>query len=236
MLVSREGLLIVNKRLGMTSHDVVQLTRRKLGIRQIGHGGTLDPMASGVLMLLIGGATKHQRAVQAHRKWYEAMIRLGTQTDTADAWGQVLRTASVPALTPDRVSAVLASCVGSLTQVPPAFSAVKVRGRPLYWWARRGRPVVAAPRTVEVFAIEFLELRDDRLTCRVECSAGTYIRALAETIAERLGTLGHVGGLIRLSVGPWTLAQALDLGWMATASSEALWACVQPINAASQNL
>ena len=225
----REGILVVNKPPGITSHDVVQLLRHKLGMRRIGHGGTLDPMASGILVLLIGGATKHQRAVQAHRKRYEAVIQLGIQTDTADACGQVLQTASVPAVTHEHVTAVLASCMGPFTQVPPAFSAVKVQGRPLYWWARRGRRLAARPRRVEVFAIELLEFRGDQLRCRIECSAGTYIRTLAETIAGRLGTVGHVSELTRLSVGHWHFAHALDLGWLARASLEELWACVQPV-------
>ena len=232
---TRAGFLVINKSPGMTSHDVVQLVRRKLGMQRIGHGGTLDPMASGVLVLLLGQATKRQHTVQSHRKCYEAVIQLGTQTDTADAWGKVLRTASVPALTRERLVTILASCVGPLTQVPPVFSAVKVQGRPLYWWARHGRRIAARPRTVEVFTLELLELLSDRFRCRIECSAGTYIRTLAETIAEALGTLGHVSELVRVSVGSWDLAHALDMCWLATASREDLWASVQPIHSASQD-
>ena len=225
----REGILVVKKLPGMTSHDVVELVRRKLGMQHIGHGGTLDPMASGVLVLLIGGATKQQRAVQSHRKWYEAVIRLGIQTDTADAWGKVLQTSPVPRLIAEHLVAVLASCVGLLTQVPPVFSAVKVQGRPLYWWARHGKRLTAAPRTVEIFTLELLELLDDRFRCRIECSAGTYIRTLAETIAERLGTVGHVSELVRLAVGPWGLAQAHEVPWLKSVNIEEIWAAVIPV-------
>lgn len=230
MVEGAHGILVVNKPPGMTSHDVVQVIRQKLGIRRIGHAGTLDPMAEGVLVLLIGGATKHQRAVQTHRKQYEATVRLGIQTDTGDAWGHALHTAAVPALTRERIAAALASCVGPLIQRPPAFSAVKVQGRPMYWWARRGRRLVAPLRTVEIFALELLGFGADWVRCRIECSAGTYIRSLAETLAERLGTLGHMSELVRLSVGSWHLADARDLCWLITAPIEEVWACVQTVD------
>jgi tRNA pseudouridine55 synthase len=227
----QDGILVMNKPQGMTSHDVVQLARARLGIRRLGHAGTLDPIAQGVLVLLVGRATKHQKTVQTYRKAYEATMQLGTQTDTGDAWGKPLRTAPVPSFARTNVDAVLAALVGSVTQVPPAFSAVKVRGRPLYWWARRGTPLEAKPRTIEVFSAELIELQSASVRCRIVCSSGTYIRSLAEAIADRLGTVGHVSALTRLSVGPWTLAQALDLCWLATAPAEEVWAAVQPLEA-----
>jgi len=228
----QDGILVVNKFPGMTSHDVVQLARAKLGIRRIGHAGTLDPMAQGVLVLLVGRATKHQKTVQAYRKVYETVIQLGIQTDTGDAWGKPLRTAPVPSLDRANVEAILAASMGSVTQVPPAFSAVKVQGRPLYWWARRGKPLVAKPRTVELFSAELIELDPASVRCRIACSSGTYIRSLAEAIADELGTVGHVSELIRLSVGPWDLSQALDLCWLATAPAADLWAFVHPVDSA----
>jgi len=228
----RDGIVVVNKFPGMTSHDVVQLARAKLGTRRIGHAGTLDPMAQGVLVLLVGRATKHQKAFQTYHKVYEAVIQLGTQTDTADAWGKPVRTAPVPSLDRANVEAVLATCVGSVTQTPPAFSAVKVGGRPLYWWARRGNLLEAKPRTVEIFSMELIELGPAWVRCRIACSSGTYIRSLAEAIADRLGTVGHVSELTRLSVGPCDLSQALDLCWFATASAEELWAAIQPVSEA----
>lgn len=223
-----DGILVVNKPQGMTSHDVVQLARRKLKIRRIGHAGTLDPMATGVLVLLVGGATKAQSMAQRHRKRYEAVIQLGTQTDTGDGWGLPIGTAPVPPLDRHQVEVVLASFIGQTTQVPPVFSAVKVHGRPLYWWARRGTRLTAPSRTIEIFTLELLRLTRDSIRCRMVCSAGTYIRSLAEAIATRLGTVGHVSELIRLAVGSWELSQALDIEWMKDARVEDLEASLQP--------
>ena len=229
MLV-RDGLLIINKPQGLTSHDVVEEVRRRLSMRRIGHAGTLDPMARGVLVLLVGHATKYQQLAQAHRKWYETVIQLGRRTDTGDAWGLVLGEAPVPPVLALQVRQVLSEFVGPLTQVPPTFSAVKVRGRPLYWWARRGMPQVAKPKQVEIFAIELLESQATSLRCRIECSAGTYIRSLAEAIAARLGTVGHVGELTRLAVGSWTLDQACELSWVQQASIDDVWRAVRPLH------
>jgi tRNA pseudouridine55 synthase len=229
MVGAPSGILIVKKEPGMTSHDVVMLVRRKLGVRRIGHTGTLDPIASGVLLLVVGGATAHQQRLQGHQKIYEATICLGAQTDTGDSAGRVIREAAVPALTAARVEEVLASCLGASSQTPPMFSAVKVRGRPLYWWARQGMPQSGRPRPIHIYALECLGYADGALRCRITCSAGTYVRTLAETIAQRLGTVGHVSALSRLAVGPWTLEQAVDLCWIAGASPEQLIGVLQPV-------
>ena len=223
------GILVVDKVPGMTSHDVVMLVRRKLGLKRVGHAGTLDPMASGVLLIVVGQATKRQQALQGHGKTYDATIRLGEQTDTGDATGRVIARADVPALEPPRTRKVLASCEGASIQTPPMFSAVKVQGRPLYWWARKGAPQPARPREIQVDALELLACAAGELRVRVACSAGTYVRTLAETIAQRLGTAGHLSALSRLSVGPWTLAQARDLCWVASASREQLIGAMQPL-------
>ncbi len=225
----RDGLLIIKKPKGMTSHDVVQVARRKLGVQRIGHTGTLDPMAEGVLVLLVGRATKTQREAQTHRKRYDVIITFGTQTDTGDAWGQPVKTAAVPVLDRGRVDAVLASFVGRLTQVPPAFSAAKVRGRPLYWWARRGERPSAPAKTVEIFSVELLACDGGQLRCRVECSAGTYIRSLAEVVAERLGTVGHVSELTRTAVGTWELSQAIAVEQLQEAATQDAWNFVRPM-------
>lgn len=225
----REGMLVVAKPQGMTSHDVVQLLRRRLGLKRIGHTGTLDPIAEGVLILLVGQGTKFQQRLQSQRKSYDALIRLGAQTDTGDAWGQTVRTAAVPPIERAQAEALLRSLVGPLTQVPPRFSAVKVRGRPLYWWARRGETVDAKPRTVEIHAAELLDLQADRLSCRIDCSSGTYIRTLAELLAERLGTVGHVAQLTRRAVGSWTLDQAVDTAWLSRAPLEDIERAIRPV-------
>ncbi len=217
-----DGVFVVNKPPGLTSHDVVLLMRQRLSIRKVGHAGTLDPMARGVLVVLVGTATKSQHLLQAHRKTYETLIQLGMATETGDAWGRPVQTAPVPALDAAHVARVLASFVGRITQTPPRYSAVKVGGRPLYWWARRGVPMAARPRTVEIVSLDLLECAGDHVRCRITCSTGTYIRSLAETIATALGTVGHVRELVRLSVGPWDLAQALDVGWLSCASLDDL--------------
>lgn len=225
----RDGLLVVNKPQGMTSHDVVQVVRRRVGLQRVGHTGTLDPIAEGVLVILVGAATKYQQILQTQRKVYEAVIQLGTQTDTGDAWGKALRTAPVPALEQRQVEETLRSFVGRLTQTPPAFSAVKVQGKPLYWWTRRGVPKVAQPRTVEILALDLLGWDGSALACRIVCSSGTYIRTLAEAVAARLGTVGHVKALTRCAVGPWELARAVTVPWIQAASEADVRAALRPV-------
>ena len=226
------GLLLVNKPSGVTSHDAVQVVRRKLGLRRIGHTGTLDPMAEGLLVLLVGPSTKFQRDFQSHDKTYQAVIRLGTQTDTGDRDGSPVKTAAVPPLTPEQVARVLASLEGMQSQVPPSYSAVKVHGRPAYWWARRKQPVVLAARTVRLASLTLVACEAGAITVRVDCSAGTYIRTLAELVAERLGTVGHVGELVRLRVGRWTLEEAKSLAWLREAAPEAVAGALQPVTVA----
>ena len=208
---------------------MVELVRRKLGLKRIGHTGTLDPMARGLLVLLVGAATKHQRALQAHEKTYEAVLRLGTQTDTADATGRPVRTGPIPLLDRAMVVEMLASFEGRLFQTPPAYSAVKVRGRPAYWWARRQQPVALAPRPIQIFEATLIGLEEGTVTFRIRCSAGTYVRTLAEAIAQRLGTVGHLSGLVRLRVGEWSLDEAHALEWIAQATPQALSGCLLPV-------
>jgi tRNA pseudouridine55 synthase len=224
-----EGLLLVRKPPGVTSHDVVQVVRRKLGVRRIGHTGTLDPMAQGLLLLLIGRATRHQREFQTHDKVYEARLRLGTQTDTGDATGTVIRRAPVPAVDPQHAAAVLAAFEGPLVITPPSYSAVKFHGRPAYWWARRHQPVTLAPRRVMIHRTTLLGCGEGVIQFRVHCSAGTYLRSMVESLAERLGTVGHLEGLTRVQVGRWSLADALVLDWIEQAAPEAVRARVLPV-------
>ena len=214
----REGLLLVNKPSGVTSHDVVQIVRRKLALRRIGHTGTLDPMAQGLLILLVGRATRAQHAFQGHEKVYEATVRFGIQTDTGDATGQPIRQADVPRWEHAYLAEVVASFQGDMTQTPPAYSAVKVQGRPAYWWARRHQPVALASRVIHLAEVTLLHDAAETATFRVRCSAGTYVRTLAESIAERLGTVGHLTSLIRLRVGSWSLEDAKPLAWIEQAS------------------
>ncbi len=226
-----EGVFVVNKPQGPTSHDMVDHLRRRLGIRRIGHAGTLDPIAEGVLVTLVGRATRRQREVQTYPKQYETLIRLGVQTDTGDAWGQTVSTAPVPVLDRGQLEELLRSMTGPLLQTPPPFSAVKVRGRPLYWWTRHGMPQAVSPRRVEIFQIVLLEAAEQTMRCRIDCSSGTYVRTLAEVIAQRLGTVGHVAQLTRLAVGPWTLETAHPLSWILNADLDQLRAALQPFSA-----
>ncbi len=223
------GALLVHKSSGLTSHDVVEIVRRKLGVRRVGHTGTLDPMAEGLLVVLVGTATQHQAALQHHEKVYEGVVRFGTRTDTGDADGRPIATAPVPPLQRDTVESALGAFRGAVTQVPPAYSAVKVRGRPAYWWARHHTPVTLAARTVRIAELTLLEVAADAITLRIRCSAGTYIRTLAEAIAERLGTVGHVSRLVRTAVGGWTLTQAKPLSWIRSADPEAIREALVPV-------
>ena len=228
-----EGLLLVNKPAGVTSHDVVALVRRKLGVKRVGHTGTLDPMAQGLLILLVGSATKHQQAFQGHDKTYDAVLGLGTQTDTGDALGVPIRTASVPPLEPARLEEILASFQGALLQTPPAYSAVKVQGRPAYWWARRQQPVTLSARTVHIHRLTLQRCSATTVAFRVECSSGTYIRTLAESVAERLGTVGHLTGLVRLRVGEWSLDAAKPMAWLSDAGGDDIARELRPASAAA---
>ncbi len=224
-----DGMLLIHKPSGMTSHDVVDAVRRKLGIRRVGHTGTLDPMAEGLLIVLVGAATKQQQAFQRHEKRYEATLQLGVQTDTGDRTGAVIHTAPVPELERGRLTQLLASFEGSLSQTPPAYSAVKVRGRPAYWWARRQQSVTLSARTIQLSACSLLACERETITFRVDCSAGTYIRTLGESIAERLGTVGHLTRLVRLGIGAWTLEEAKPLARLLEATPETVAADLRPL-------
>ena len=224
-----EGMLLVNKPSGMTSHDVVQAVRRTLGVRRIGHTGTLDPMAEGLLILLVGPSTKHQRRFQMHEKTYEAILKLGIQTDTGDALGVTTRTTAVPVLDRVRVAAVLASFQGAQLQTPPTYSAVKVKGKPAYWWARQRHPFRLAARPIHLSGLELMDYSGDTITFRVHCSAGTYIRTLAESVAARLGSVGHLTALVRLRIGQWSLEEAKPFSWLTEISPDTLARALLPL-------
>jgi tRNA pseudouridine55 synthase len=156
-------------------------------------------------------------------------MRLGTQTDTGDATGTVVRTAAVPSMDRRQIQDVLAAFQGPWWQTPPAYSAVKVRGRPAYWWTRRQQPVTLTKRLAHLFEVTLLESTTETIAFRVHCSAGTYVRVLAEAIAERLGTVGHLAHLMRLRVGQWTLEEAHPLSWVTQASPEVVTSHLRPI-------
>jgi tRNA pseudouridine55 synthase len=202
-----DGVLLIDKPCGVTSHDVVDAVRRALRTRKVGHAGTLDPMATGLLVLGVGRATRLLRFLGGLVKTYEGTMRLGVETDTLDADGSVTRTAPV-ATSPDAVAAAMASLVGDSMQRPPAFSAVKVGGRKLYDAARAGEPIEAEPRPIRVDAFELLGLHGDDAAFRVVCSGGTYVRVLAADVGASLGCGSHLTRLRRTAVGPLAVDRA----------------------------
>lgn len=216
MTTGPSGILRVDKPEGPTSHDIVSRARRALRTRRVGHTGTLDPFASGLLLLCVGTATRLSESLTGLPKSYEAVARLGIRTDTDDREGVVLDVhEGVEALDPAELDRALAALRGPLLQVPPAFSAKKVGGEAMHRKARRGEVVELPPVPVEVHAIERVDWTPPLLRFRVDCSSGTYIRALARDLGEALGVGAHLAGLRRTRVGDHSVegavpADALD--------------------------
>jgi tRNA pseudouridine55 synthase len=214
------GLLVVDKagydpahpdaRL-WTSHDVVARVRRLSGQRRIGHTGTLDPAASGLLLLCLGQATRLVEYYQGHDKLYQAVVQLGTATDSYDAVGEVVAHAPVPTLTAAQIERVLTRFRGDILQTPPIYSALKQEGETLYAKARRGETVTVAARPVTIHALTLVAHSANTLMLDVHCSAGTYIRSLAHDLGMALGTVAHLAALRRVAAGAFTLADAHTL-------------------------
>ncbi|WP_445257534.1 tRNA pseudouridine(55) synthase TruB [Nocardioides aurantiacus] len=209
------GLVVVDKAGGMTSHDVVSRTRRVLGTRKVGHAGTLDPMATGVLVLGVGRATRLLGHLQLSDKTYDATLRLGATTTTDDVEGEVLSTAPVDDVTEAQVREALAGFVGELDQVPSAVSAIKVDGRRAYDRVRAGEQVELAARRVRIHDLVVHDVRRAEAAVDVDltlhCSTGTYVRAVARDLGAQLGTGGHLTSLRRTTVGPFALDAARTL-------------------------
>jgi len=206
------GLILnINKPGGWTSFDVIRRIRRMTGFRKIGHGGTLDPMARGVLLICTGKATKEFDRLLLLEKVYEGTIELGIQTDTDDIEGRVLGRSPVPAFDSDTIREALSRFNGEVEQIPPAFSAVKMKGKPLYRMARKGMAVEPKARKVRIFESTILKWEKPLLDFRIRCGKGTYIRALARDMGQVLGTGGTLKALTRTRVGPYTLEEALTL-------------------------
>jgi tRNA pseudouridine55 synthase len=216
------GGLIVDKPAGLSSHDVVATARRVLGLSRIGHTGTLDPMATGVLVLLVGRATRLAQVLAGHEKTYDATVRLGIATDTYDITGTT-EPAGGPTRLPTRaeVEASLRRFRGEFEQVPPPFSAKKVAGVRAYRMARRKRPVVLAAVRVAVRDLQLLSYEGDRVRLRLTCSAGFYVRSLAHAVGEALGVGGCLEDLRRERVGDFTLDQAVPLESLVAAGTGA---------------
>ncbi len=212
-----DGLLLVDKPAGRTSHDVVALVRRAVGERRIGHAGTLDPFATGLLVLLLGRGTRLIPYLDADPKVYDATIRFGAATDTDDATGNIVREAPLP--DPGALDAAIAMMVGDLEQRPPAYSAKQQRGVRAYAAARRGRPLALAPVKVRVHAWTIRARRAAELDVTIVCGRGTYVRALARDLGEAVGSAAHLAALRRTRAGRFDVTEAHDLA--AVASGEA---------------
>jgi tRNA pseudouridine55 synthase len=206
-----DGVLAVNKEAGWTSHDVVVRVRQLLGGAKVGHAGTLDPAATGVLPLLIGKATRIAEYLVEWDKEYRAQLRLGETTDTLDATGAVLDRHSCEHLAPYSIRDAVERFRGEIQQLPPMYSAVKVDGVPLYRSARSGKTIAREPRTVVIHQLEILDIDGQDVTLRVVCSKGTYIRTLCADIGKALGVGGHLRALERTRVGPLMLDRALTV-------------------------
>ncbi len=184
------GVIVVNKPKGITSNDVVQKVRKIMGIKQVGHCGTLDPLATGVLPILIGQGTKISKYLVEHDKTYIATIQFGEKTETGDGEGKIIESSKVPDLDETRINKVLESFIGKQKQIPPIYSAIKKNGKKLYEYARSGKIVEIEPREIEIFDIKLCSFNKEKkeITYEVSCSKGTYIRSLCEDISKALGT------------------------------------------------
>jgi tRNA pseudouridine55 synthase len=209
--MSLSGLLVVNKKAKMTSHDVVEKLRRVLKFKKIGHAGTLDPGAQGVLLACLGKATKITTFLMEYDKEYEAVIRLGVTTDTYDGEGEVLQIRDNPTVSEEEIRAAVESFRGEIWQTPPLYSAVKQGGKRLYQYARAGKQVERKRRRVLIKDIRVLEVKLPFVKLKVNCSKGTYIRSLAHDMGEMLGCGAHLFSLLRTRVGPFHVKEALDL-------------------------
>lgn len=206
-----DGILVVDKPRGKTSHDVVESVRRIAGFRQIGHLGTLDPLATGVLVLALGRATRLARFYSARRKRYTCAARFGFATDTYDADGDPLSADTAPFLDAAQLQELAARFIGRIQQTPPAFSAKKIHGRPAHQLARKHKPVQLAPVDVEVYEFRLTDVEGSVARFVVECGAGTYIRALAHDLGRLHGAGAHLAEIARTAVGEFTIDHAISL-------------------------
>jgi tRNA pseudouridine55 synthase len=218
-----EGLLNIDKPRGRTSHDVVAHIRRLTRIPRVGHAGTLDPQATGVLLVGLGTGTKLTPFLHEYPKTYRATLQLGVRTDSHDAVGKLIEVRAVGRLERERVEAVLTGFRGAIEQIPPMHSALKWQGRRLYDLARQGLDVERQPRRVEILSLTLVDLSTATLTLEVQCSSGTYIRVLADDIGTKLGCGAHLSALVRTAIGPFRLDHALTLDAFDAAVRQGKW-------------
>jgi len=217
------GVLVIDKPVGMTSHDVVQAVRNGTGIRRAGHTGTLDPRASGVLVVLVGPSVRLSEYISASDKRYQAIIRLGSSTDTYDAEGEFTKTDQPVDVSIEEFEKVLKSFEGEIEQTPPQYSAVKVGGRKAYEMARKGEEVEIEPRIIQVHHLEVLEWALPEVVVDVHCSSGTYVRSLANDLGEILGCGAYLVGLRRTKSGRFSLRDSIPLRRLQEAFRDGSW-------------
>jgi tRNA pseudouridine55 synthase len=217
------GILNVDKPVGPTSFQVVGMVRRRSGVRRVGHAGTLDPMAGGVLLVCLGQAVRVSEYLMWLPKTYRATVRLGVSTTTYDAEGDVVREGDWSEVTHSVVEEALSGFVGEIMQAPPAYSAVKVEGERAYRRARRGEAVAVAPRKTEIYGIDLLRFEPPEVEIAAECGKGTYIRSLAHDLGEKLGCGAHLSALTRTRVGPFKVEDAVEMVELENAFDRGDW-------------
>ncbi|MEQ1530108.1 MAG: tRNA pseudouridine(55) synthase TruB [Methylococcales bacterium] len=224
------GILLLDKRLGVSSNKALQEVRRLFNANKAGHTGSLDPLASGLLPLCLGEATKVSALMLDDNKRYQVTVRLGVMTDTGDAEGVVVDTKPVPELPPDLLQVCLAHFTGAIAQVPPMYSALKHNGKKLYELAREGKVIDRKARNITIFALQLLDVSDDLLKLDVSCSKGTYIRSLAEDIGHYLGSCATVAELRRVSAGQFSIAAAKSIEELTAMDEQQLYNCLLPVD------
>lgn len=225
-----DGALVINKSAGKTSHDIVDAVRHLAGFRQIGHLGTLDPLATGVLVLLLGKATRLVRFYAGRRKRYNAAFRFGYATNSYDSEGTPLGPDVAPVLDRELLERLATESLGRFEQMPPIFSAKKVHGRPAYELARKNQAVELKPSSVELFEYRLTEVQGSLACFSIECSSGTYIRSLAHDMGQKLGCGAHLSEICRTAVGEFSLDQAIELEELAKAAREGKFqSCLIPL-------
>lgn len=217
------GIININKPPGMTSFGVVKKVRYLTGIKKVGHAGTLDPIAEGVLPICLGSATRLVEHIVSAPKSYRATIRLGTATDSFDSEGEVTAEGDPSSVTRDQVWAALQGFIGEIRQLPPMFSALKHQGQPLYRYARAGKTVERAERTVSVYSLQLLDYETPLVHIDLEVGKGTYVRTIAHDLGEQLGCYGHLQSLTRTRSGPFSVEDAVSLNQFEEAAAGANW-------------
>lgn len=237
MIEPMDGIILIDKEPFEPSFAAVRRIKRILGVRKVGHAGTLDPFASGLLIIMLGRATALARFLQAGAKRYRATLLLGTATDTLDPEGKVVRTEPVPRIDISQIRAEASRFVGRISQIPPSFSALRCRGKRAYELARQGMQPVLKARTVTVHSLEILYAVGPVIAMEVQCSSGTYIRSLGAEMAAALSTVGHLISLRRISCGPYTVEAALSSALLyKDGCRERLLEAVMPMGAALEDM